>query len=232
MNKLTILSIKNSRWIHSWMKTFCNSTMLASSNIRKNKGASVYELLRLLMSLSFCDLAVWKMTGSKALPGRDAFYRFLAHPSYNWRKLLHTASGAMISELNTLTGKNNDRVLIIDDSPYKRPRSKAVQLLGTHYDHSNNSYYRGYRMLTAAWSDGHSLVPRAMELLTNADKEKRLGPDPDLDGRSHAAKRSKQAVCKATDLTVEMVRQSKQQGLPVDYVVFDSWFAQKFSGDC
>lgn len=226
MNKLTILSIKNSRWIHSWMKTFCNSTTLSTANIRKSKGASVYELLRLLMSLSFCDLAVWKMRGSKTLPARDAFYRFLAHPSYNWRKLLYAVSGAMIGELNTLTAKTNDRVLIIDESPYKRPASKAVQLLGTHYDHSDKSYYRGYRMLTAAWSDGHSVVPRAMELLTNADKKKRLGPDPDLDGRSHAGKRSKQALCKSTNLTVEMVEKSKQQGLPVDFVVFDSWYAQ------
>lgn len=227
MHKLTILSIKNSRWIHSWTKQFCNSTMLAAANIRKNKGSGVSQLLRLFLSLPFCDLAVWRLTGSQQpVPGRDAFYRFLSNPAYNWGRLLSEASGSLISELNRLTGKTNDRVLIIDDSPCQRPRSNAVELLGSQYDHSTGSYYRGFRLLAAGWSDGHSFVPTTMELLTNSDRNKRVGPDPDLDGRTHAATRSKQATRKATDLTLEMVRQCNDQQLPIDYVVFDSWFAQ------
>ena len=81
-------------------------------------------------------------------------------------------------------------------------------------------------MLSAGWSDGHSFVPWDLALLTNAQTHKRLGPDPSLDRRTHAGKRSQEATCKASDLTRQMVRHARAQDLPIDYVVFDSWYAQ------
>jgi len=223
--KLTIFSIKNSRWIIGWMKQFCNSTMIKAANIRKTKGASVSWLLTVLLALPFCNVRIWQFTGSDAYqPCRDTFYRFLSNASYNWRHLLASASGALIEQLDRLTGTSNDRVLIIDDSPYKRPRSKAVEYLGRQYDHSNANYYRGFRLLGAGWSDGHSFVPVEVELLTNATVAKRIGPDPNLDGRTHAGKRCKQALRKATEVCLEMIERSQDAELPVDYVVFDSWY--------
>jgi len=81
-------------------------------------------------------------------------------------------------------------------------------------------------MLTLGWSDGHSFVPTQMELPANAVSDKRIGPDPTLDGRTHAGKRAGQACRKATEVALEMVERSGQQQVPADYVTFDSWFAQ------
>ena len=75
----------------------------------------------------------------------------------------------LIEELQPLTSASQDRVLIVDDSPYKRDRSKKVEYLGRQYDHSSHTYYKGSRMLTMAWSDGHSLVPVDFDLLSNSD---------------------------------------------------------------
>lgn len=222
---LTIFSIKNSRWIAGWMQQFCNATMMKAANIRKTKGASVSWLLKVLLALPFCNVSIWQFTGSVAhRPCRDTFYRFLSNPSYNWRRLLACASQTLIRELDRLTSPKGDRVLIIDDSPYKRPRSKAVEYLGRQYDHSSGNFYRGFRLLSAGWSDGHSFVPVEMELLTNATAGKRIGPDPDLDGRTHAGRRCKQACRKATEVALEMIERSQDAELPVDYVVFDSWY--------
>ena len=223
--KLTIFSIKNSRWITGWMNQFCNSTMIKAANIRKTKGASVSWLLNVLLALPFCNVSIWEFTGSQAYrPCRDTFYRFLSNASYNWRRLLTSASGALIEQLDRLTGTSNDRVLIIDDSPYKRSRSKAVEYLGRQYDHSSGTYYRGFRLLGAGWSDGHSFVPVEVELLSNATADKRIGPDPDLDGRTHGGQRCKQATRKATEVALEMIERSQDADLPADYVVFDSWY--------
>lgn len=223
---LTIFSIKNSRWIRAWMKQFCNSKMMQPANIRKSKGAAPGELLLLLLAVPFCGLRIWQLCGAdQPAPCRDTFYRFLSAASYNWRRLLLAVSSALIGELSRLTGPRTDRVLIIDDSPYKRPRSKAVEYLGRQYDHSTASYYRGFRMLTIGWSDGHSFLPMQMELLTNGDSGKRIGPDPQLDGRTHAGKRCKQACRKATEVALAMVERSQDHEPGADYVTFDSWFA-------
>lgn len=224
---VTNFVLKNSRWMTAWTNRFCHSNMLKAANIRKARGATVGVLLRLLLAAPFGEFSIWKQAGGGLDgPGRDAFYRFLGHPGYNWRRLLLAASRRLIKELDPLTGSRGDRVLILDESPYKRGRSKSVQLLGSHYDCSNQSYYRGFRMLTLGWSDGHSFVPQQMELLTNRSSDKRIGPEPDLDGRTHACSRSTVARQKTTAVAAEMVARSAAGGGPADYLVADSWFAQ------
>lgn len=225
--KIQFFSIKNSRWIMAWTNRFCNSNMLKEANIRKVRGATVGTLLRLLLAAPFGEFSIWKQAGPQLEgPARDAFYRFLAHPSYNWRRLLLEASLRLSEELGRLTGPRRDRVLILDESPYKRERSKCVEYLGSQYDSSSDRYYRGFRMLTLGWSDGHSFVPQQMELLTNRSADKRIGPDPDLDGRTHASSRSTVARQKTTTVAAQMVARSAAEGGPADYLVADSWFAQ------
>jgi len=159
------------------------------------------------------------------VPARDAFYRMLQHPGYHWRRLLYTIGQKLIAYFATLTDEQHPRVLIIDDSSYKRNRSKAVEYLGQQHDHNQNQYYRGFRMLTLAWSDDHSCVPCEFELLTNSCPDKRLGPAPQLDGRSVMGRRVKVATQKATDVAVAMIKCALGHIKQADYVVFDSWFS-------
>jgi len=49
-----------------------------------------------------------------------------------------------------------NKVLIIDDSLYRRARSKTVELLARVHDHVSMKYVLGFRMLTLGWSDGNS----------------------------------------------------------------------------
>src|SRR5699024_4534839 len=194
-SKVTNFVLKNSRWMAAWTNQFCNSHMLKAANIRKARGATVGPLLRALLAAPFGTFSIWKQAGGDLEgPGRDAFYRFLGNTSYNWRQLLLEASLRLAGELDRLTGPRTDRVLILDESPYKRERSKCVEYLGSQYDSSSGRYYRGFRMLTLGWSDGHSFVPQQMELLTNRSADKRIGPAPELDGRTHGAARSKVAL--------------------------------------
>lgn len=225
-SKIQFFSIKNSRWIAAWTKQFCNSHMLSAANIRKARGATVGELLRMLLAGPFCGFSIWKQAGQDCEgPGRDAFYRFLGNLSHNWRLLLLGVSVQMAAQLDRLTGPRTDRVLIVDESPWRRDRSRTVEQLGRHYDPASGSYYRGFRMLTLGWSDGHSFLPQQMELLSNRAADKRIGPDPALDGRTHGAARSTVATQKTTEVAAEMVARSIAEGTPADYVVFDSWFA-------
>jgi hypothetical protein len=225
-NKLQICTIKNITWLSAWINQFCPGTTLCQAGIKKRSGIAAGSLLQVLLVLPFTDLRVWQLQrASDGLPHRSTFYDFLGQTTYNWRRLVLMVSLRLIAELKPLTSARQDRVLIIDDSPYKRDRSKKVEYLGRQYDHSSHTYYRGYRMFTLAWSDGHSLVPVGFELLTSSDADKRLGDTPDVDLRTHLGQRCLAATSKATDQTLTMVDRALKAGVPADYLVFDSWFA-------
>jgi hypothetical protein len=59
---------------------------------------------------------------------------------------------------NRLTDETRKSVLIVDDSPYDRSRSKMVELLSRVWDHSSGRFLMGFRMLTLCWSDGASCL--------------------------------------------------------------------------
>jgi len=225
LNKLTILSIKNSPWISSWMNQFCNSTDLMKAGMYKRSGSSVMTLLRLLVGLPMVGIPIYQFKKTELpVPGRDSFYRMLEHPGYNWRLLLYRIATKLITYFSTLIQTDTRRVLIVDDSSYKRNRSSHVQYLGRQRDHSEHRYYNGFRMLTLAWSDSHSCLPCEFELLTNAEAAKRIGPEPSIDRRTAMGQRVKAATTKATQVTVQMVRRALRYLPKVDCVVFDSWF--------
>ena len=49
---------------------------------------------------------------------------------------------------------------------FERNRSKAVELLSRFKDHATGAYYKGFRMLTMGWSDGHTFLPVDFALLS------------------------------------------------------------------
>jgi len=65
-------------------------------------------------------------------------------------------------------------VLIVDDSPYDRSRSKMVEVLCRVWGYSTNRYLKGFRMLTVCWSDSVSCLPLDFSLLFAAEEKKCL----------------------------------------------------------
>ena len=64
-------------------------------------------------------------------------YRFLNSVHTNWRRFLLLLSSRVISqEIEPLSGAANMKVLIADDTLYRRNRSKHVELLSRVFDHS------------------------------------------------------------------------------------------------
>jgi len=102
------------------------------------------------------------------LPGKDAVYRFLNHAGFAWRRFLTSLSIATVQKVNVLTSSNRDTVFIVDDSMFERNRSKAVELLARFKDHATGAYYKGFRMLTMGWSDGHTFLPLDFTLLSSS----------------------------------------------------------------
>jgi len=93
------------------------------------------------------------------------------------------------------------------------------------FDHVSMKYKRGFRLLTLAWSDGNSLFPILGRLLGSSKAHNMVGVTKSLDQRSLAAKRRKQALSKATDVMLDMLKTAIKAGHSAKYVLFDTWFS-------
>ena len=158
---------------------------------------------------------------------KNTVYRFLNSVHTNWRRFILLLSSRVISqELEPLTGAANMKVLIADDTLYRRNRSKHVELLSRVFDHTDHRYYRGFRMLILGWSDGISFLPVSCALLASSKEKNRLVPlRTDLDRRTNGARRRREGIRKATDVSVEMVAEAFAGGIQASHLLFDSWFA-------
>ncbi|MFP4398108.1 MAG: transposase, partial [Desulfonatronovibrio sp.] len=213
------------------IKRFWNSfnipTILNRCRIRKVKGFAAKDIFHTLFSVPFLGTNFYNgVIENKDVPyGKDAVYEFLKCPTFNWRKFLLVLAVQLVAFVEKLTSKKREKVLIIDDSTLGRPRSKKVELLARVFDHCENKYLKGYRMLSVCWSDGASFLPLDFALLSSANEKNRIqGITKDLDKRSCGYKRRLEAMTKTTDLLEPMVSRILNMGVKARYVLMDSWF--------
>ena len=215
--------------IHQFFQNQKIGSLLKRSNIDKQKGVSPVAVFRVLFTLIFTGKNLFRTieAGGSCGMAKDTVYRFLNSVHTNWRRFLLLLSSRVIrDELSPLTGAANMKVLIADDTLYRRNRSKHVELLSRVFDHTDNRYYRGFRMLTLGWSDGIIFLPVSCVLLASSKEKNRLVPlRMDLDRRTNGARRRREGIRKATDVLVEMVAEATASGIQTSHLLFDSWFA-------
>jgi hypothetical protein len=215
--------------IHQFFKNQKIGSLLKRSNIDKEKGVPPVAVFRVLFTLVFNGKNLFRTLTSDEHYGmaKDTVYRFLNSVHANWRRFLLLLSSRVIcDELSPLTSATNMKMLIADDTLYRRNRSKHVELLSRVFDHTDKRYYRGFRMLTLGWSDGISFLPVSCALLSSNKEKNRLGPlRNDLDRRTNGARRRREGIGKATDVLVEMVAEAIASGIQASHILLDSWFA-------
>ena len=223
-----IVSCENE--IHQFFRNQKIGRLLKNSNITKEKGISPVSVFRLIFTLVFTGKNLFRtLDASDGTCGmaKDTVYRFLNSVHANWRRFLLLLSTQVIrQELEPLTSPATLKVLIADDTLYRRNRSKQVELLSWVFDHIEKRFYRGFRMLTLGWSDGISFLPVSCALLGSSKEKHRLVPQrTDIDRRTNGAKRRKDGTGKATDVLVELVSLALASGVRASHLLFDSWFA-------
>jgi hypothetical protein len=214
--------------IDGFFNQFKIATSLHQCGIRKRHGHSVRTLILAIFTLPFVGENFFRgiATNDNLAFGKDAAYDVLKGCQSNWRKLLLGIGTKLFGFLNRLTDEDRESVLIVDDSPYDRSRSKAVELLSRVWDHSNGRFIKGFRMLTVCWSDGYSCLPLDFSLLSSADAKNRLCDNrKSMDKRCCAWQRRQEAVVKAPENLEAMVERILAAGVQARYLLMDSWFA-------
>jgi hypothetical protein len=106
---------------------------------------------------------------------------------------------------------------------FERKRSKAVELLARFKDYATGAYYKGFRMLTMGWSDGHTFLPLDFALLSPS-KSAINGMREKLDKRSLGFKRRQESLQSAPQVIVSMLDRALAAGATASYVLMDNWF--------
>jgi len=213
--------------IDDFFGRFKIATLLHRCGVRKHHGHSVRSLTKAIFTLPFVGKNFFRgIVLNNELPfGKDAAYELLKGETYNWRRVLLGLGCRLFGVFNRLTNDERESVLIIDDSPYDRSRSKWVELLSIVWDHSTGRFLKGFRMLTICWSDGASCLPLDFVLLSSADTKKRVCDGKKLmDKRCCAYQRRKEATLKATAHLQSMVERILSAGVSAKYLLMDSWF--------
>ncbi|KYH30050.1 transposase DDE domain protein [Clostridium tepidiprofundi DSM 19306] len=204
-------------------------SILKQSNFCKEKGFSCILIFKFIFMLVFTGKNLFRTLDSKndiTNFAKDVVYRFLNSTNYNWRKFLFLLSSSIIkNEVEPLSAKDRVNVLIVDDSFYSRTRSKSVELLANVFDHVDRKYKKGFRMLTLGWSDGNTFLPLAFTLLSSEKEKNRICPiNSTIDKRTNGYKIRTEAVKKAPEVMIDLLKQAAAYALPATYVLFDSWF--------
>ncbi|BAU27762.1 DDE superfamily endonuclease [Aneurinibacillus soli] len=143
---------------------------LKTAGFTKQLGFSYSYLFQIVFMLLFHHKNWFRLLESSKgefFPGKDAIYRFLNHAAYPWRRFPTFLSAFTIQKVHSLTSDKRVTAFVIDDSMFERNRSKKVELLARFKDHATGCYYKGYRMLTLGWSDGHTFIPVDFSLLSS-----------------------------------------------------------------
>lgn len=158
----------------------------------------------------------------EGLPEKDSVYRFMSMPRTDWNGLTSKMAADIQGEMKL---SESQWCFVLDDSAYKRSRSKNVELASKCFDHADHSYFNGFRMLTLGVTDGTSFVPVSHVNMSSSNLEKetqgeRKGVKDDL----LSSVIRKRSTKKATDTMLDMISQAKENGVEASYLLADSWF--------
>ena len=202
--------------------------LLNMSGISKTKGATPLVVFTIVFNLAFTGKNFFQgiVKNKNISIGKDAVYNFLNSPAYNWRRFTLLLSIKVYMLIQNLLDDSSEEVLVFDDSPYDRSRSKKVELLSRVFDHTVNRYIKGFRMLTLGWSDGNSFLGLDFALLSSKEKKNRYTEiTKNLDKRTCGYKRRKEAMTKSTQLMEPMLKRALAMGIKAKYLLMDSWFS-------
>lgn len=137
----------------SFAKKFNVFSILAKCGAKKLRGVSVSVVFAYLFSIAFKHTTVNRDQKGRKNPqavGKDCVHRFLQSPRIDWNRFTALLAAAIIRlEFKPIYEKSSDKVanrrcLVIDDSSFKRNRSKKVELLATCFDTCPPCVFQGF----------------------------------------------------------------------------------------
>lgn len=195
---------------------------LKHCNIEKSKGYEVIEMIYLMLVLilenaSSINAGLTSVFNQKF---KTPLNNMLNNEWYNWRKLLYHVASSFIKMYPANTSKK--AVLIIDDTA-KEKTGRYGQHVAWFVNHCKQTYYMGFQVVVAVYSNGKTTIPIDFELKIGKKKVKHSSL-PNHSKNSHAKQREKMAKKSKLDIAVQFINRAMQRRYKFSYVIWDSWY--------
>lgn len=200
-------------------------SLLNRSGIFKQRGYAAVSILFLIVLLPFLKrkLNDFSNTSFIAKPidaQKDAYYRFLNHERFNWRRLVYVVAVKIINFCEDVP--LSQKVLIADDSIIPKSGEK-MELVSYHFDHKVGRSILGNQCLQLGYHNGINFFP--VDASFNTSSKRPNNNLRNIDKRTNGWQRRKEALNKKTDILVQMIMRAWHSGIDASFVLFDSWFA-------
>ena len=206
----------------------------------KESGVPFWEIMKILLLLPFMDI---KNVGSlfnssvacKTKGQKDVYYRGLSNQRINWRNLLLLFVKRYLQVDQRFTApKDNVKCLIFDDTDIEKTGRK-IEGTSKIYNHVTKHFIFGYKLLVAGYWNGSVFIPvdfsfhrenkeNKIKKYGLSKKEFKKQKNTSRDKKLPVYKRFKELNAKKTEMVIQMFRRINQRKIPVDYILFDSWF--------
>lgn len=205
------------------------NTSLSSHSVSTIK--TLFENASLTLRIFCCapEKTFWQCYNQFLAPKKSmsVMYEFLSSNAVCWPYVsLQMAACFILHIVRPSTWQES--MFIVDDSLIKRERSKEVDLLSKQYSHTDGRYHRGFNMLSVGIYIPiiGKFVPLMFQLLSSPNKDNRRGVKGSYDKRTKYGKYLSRAIQSKFAVLMQMLKDIRDAGIPVNHILMDSWFAQ------
>jgi hypothetical protein len=206
----------------------------------KQSGVPFWEIMKILIVLPFMDIknvsSIFNSSAALKSKGqKDVYYRGLSNQRINWRNLLLLFVKRYLQIDQRFTApKDKVKCLIFDDTDIEKT-GKKIEGISKTYNHVTKRFIFGYKLLVAGYWNGDVFIPvdfsfhrenkeNKIKKYGLSNKELKKQKKTNRDKKLPVYKRFKELNSKKTEMVVQMFRRINQRKIPVDYILFDSWF--------
>ena len=225
---LTIINDKLKNPIYETLRLLGIKSILRRSNFSKKEGVAAHMVVLHFVYMLIMNKKISTfMEQSDDSFKKDVYYRLLANPSYNWRRLLSLSFLKILSLLQKVQDSKAIRVFILDDTVEEKVGKNIEGSCENLYSNKEKRKVRGLNIVSLNYSDGFSNFMLDFAIAMNRYAQVALEDFRNrIDHRSTAYKRRAESLKGKSHLAIEMIKRAVQSGIYADYLLVDSWYSK------
>lgn len=240
INKLS--ELKND-FTHSWLepdfifrslKCFSFSGLCKGLSPLKPKGYSFQWIMSILISLPFISINSVNGLCGLVEAKKDVFYRLKNNTKIGWRYILWLFCVKFVDITQKDESPKSVKCLIFDDTVLPKT-GKLIEKASYVWDHVQNRFVLGFKLLVMGYWDGTSFLPLDFTLHREKGKNNERPFGLRKKDYRHQYKKKRESGTSSYERTnevdeskiicmVKMFKRAISHGIKVDYVLTDSWF--------